>query len=106
MIVKAFAATLTPQMTESTAGTRPIKVGGRIVGLDIARVSAVVGMVIVNFKITMSAENSGPQWLQGVAALLDGRAAATFVVLAGIGASLAPDGPARAPTASSAGPHK
>ena len=75
-------------MTESTAGTRPIKVGGRIVGLDIARAFAVVGMVIVNFKITMSAENSGPQWLQGVAALLDGRAAATFVVLAGIGASL------------------
>ncbi|RLE25383.1 MAG: hypothetical protein DRJ50_03060, partial [Actinobacteria bacterium] len=58
------------------------------VGLDIARAFAVVGMVIVNFKITMGAEDTGPQWLRTFAALFDGRAAATFVVLAGIGASL------------------
>ncbi len=45
-------------------------------------------MVIVNFKVTMSAESSGPQWLRSVAAVFDGRAAATFVILAGIGASL------------------
>ena len=45
-------------------------------------------MVIVNFKITMGADNSGPEWLRTFAALFDGRAAATFVVLAGIGASL------------------
>ena len=45
-------------------------------------------MVIVNFKITMSAEEEGPSWLRTLAALFDGRAAATFVVLAGIGASL------------------
>ncbi|NOX31135.1 MAG: DUF1624 domain-containing protein [Actinobacteria bacterium] len=62
--------------------------GGRIIGLDIARAFAIVGMVMVNFKITMSADNSGPQWLRTFAALFDGRAAATFVVLAGIGASL------------------
>jgi uncharacterized protein len=60
----------------------------RIIGLDIARAFAIVGMVIVNFKITMSAEEEGPQWLRTFAALFDGRAAATFVVLAGIGASL------------------
>lgn len=60
----------------------------RIVGLDIARAFAIIGMVIVNFKITMSAETNGPQWLRSFAALFDGRAAATFVVLAGIGASL------------------
>ncbi|MFV0307328.1 MAG: DUF418 domain-containing protein [Desertimonas sp.] len=60
----------------------------RIIGLDIARAFAVVGMVIVNFKLTMGAEEAGPQWLRTVAAVFDGRAAATFVVLAGIGASL------------------
>lgn len=45
-------------------------------------------MVIVNFKYTMGAESSGPTWLRNFTALFDGRAAATFVVLAGIGASL------------------
>lgn len=45
-------------------------------------------MVIVNFKITMGSEGDGPPWLRTAAALFDGRAAATFVVLAGIGASL------------------
>ncbi|MCP5024989.1 MAG: DUF1624 domain-containing protein [Actinomycetia bacterium] len=76
-------------MTDQAAQARPTaRVGGRIVGLDIARALAIVGMVIVNFKITMSAEDSGPQWLRSFAAVFDGRAAATFVVLAGIGASL------------------
>ena len=60
----------------------------RIIGLDIARAFAIVGMVIVNFKLTMGAEEDDPAWLRGIAALFDGRAAATFVVLAGIGASL------------------
>lgn len=64
------------------------RAGKRIIGLDIARAFAIVGMVIVNFKVTMGAERNGPQWLRSFAALFDGRAAATFVVLAGIGASL------------------
>ncbi len=58
-------------------------------GLDIARAIAIVGMVIVNFKVAMGAEGGGPAWLRTAAAMLDGRAAALFVVLAGIGASLA-----------------
>ncbi len=77
-------------MSESTT-TAPAPraaAGKRIIGLDIARAFAVVGMVIVNFKVTMSAETNGPQWLRSFAAIFDGRAAATFVVLAGIGASL------------------
>jgi len=45
-------------------------------------------MVVVNFKITMSAQDNGSQWLRTFAAVFDGRAAATFVILAGIGASL------------------
>ena len=61
---------------------------GRIIGLDIARAFAIIGMVIVNFKIAMGAEEAGPQWLRTFAAMFDGRAAATFVILAGVGASL------------------
>lgn len=70
------------------ASTAPSRSTGRIIGLDIARAFAVVGMVMVNFKVTMSAETEGAQWLRTFAALFDGRAAATFVVLAGVGASL------------------
>ncbi len=76
-------------MTEpATEATNKPAASRRIIGLDIARAFAIVGMVIVNFKVTMSAEDSGPQWLRTFAALFDGRAAATFVVLAGVGASL------------------
>ena len=62
--------------------------GSRLEGLDLARYLAFVGMVIVNFKIAMGAENE-----HGVVgyltSALEGRAAATFVVLAGIGLGLA-----------------
>ncbi|MDJ0923283.1 MAG: heparan-alpha-glucosaminide N-acetyltransferase domain-containing protein [Acidimicrobiia bacterium] len=60
----------------------------RIIGLDIARAFAIVGMVIVNFNVVMSNGVAEPAWLHVVATSLEGRAAATFVVLAGIGASL------------------
>lgn len=60
----------------------------RIVGFDIARALAVFGMVVVNFKIVMVAKQGGPTWLNSAVGLLDGRAAATFVVLAGAGISL------------------
>lgn len=62
--------------------------GNRILGFDFARALAVLGMVIVNFKVVMSAEHAGPAWLVWLAGLLDGRAAATFVILAGVGVSL------------------
>lgn len=45
-------------------------------------------MVIVNFKIVMGAAENGSAWLVFLLSLFDGRAAATFVVLAGIGISL------------------
>ncbi len=60
----------------------------RIIGLDFARALAVFGMVIVNFKIAMGAEANGPAWLIELTGLLSGKAAATFVILAGIGISL------------------
>lgn len=65
--------------------------GNRLEGLDLARYVAFVGMVIVNFKIAMGAEGgeSGEGMLNLLTTALEGRAAATFVVLAGIGLGLA-----------------
>jgi uncharacterized protein len=60
----------------------------RIIGYDLARALALFGMVVVNFKIVMGATDNGPPWLVGLTGLLEGRAAATFVLLAGIGISL------------------
>lgn len=60
----------------------------RLEGLDLARYLAFVGMVIVNFKIAMGAERS-EGFLGVMTSALEGRAAATFVVLAGIGLGLA-----------------
>ncbi len=45
-------------------------------------------MVIVNFKIVMGASEAGPGWFVWLIGLLEGRAAAIFVVLAGVGMSL------------------
>lgn len=60
----------------------------RIEGYDIARAAAVFGMVLVNFKVAMGAEEAGAAWLVAMTGLVDGKAAATFVVLAGVGMSL------------------
>jgi uncharacterized membrane protein YeiB len=60
----------------------------RLAGLDLARYLAFVGMVIVNFKIVMGAEG-GSGFASYFMQLLEGRAAATFVVLAGLGLGLA-----------------
>lgn len=53
----------------------------RLDGLDVARFLAFIGMVIVNFGVVMAAE--GPLF-----DALAGKAAATFVILAGIGIGL------------------
>ncbi len=60
----------------------------RILGYDLARALAVFGMVVVNFKVVMGAEANAPAWARWSLGILDGRAAATFVVLAGAGISL------------------
>ena len=60
----------------------------RLDGLDLARYIAFVGMVIVNFKIAMGADDSAG-FAATISGLFEGRAAATFVVLAGIGLGLA-----------------
>ena len=53
----------------------------RIVGYDLARAIALLGMIVVNYKIVMGAEESGPLWLTGLVGLLDGRAAATLSLI-------------------------
>jgi len=62
--------------------------GGRVVGYDIARALAILGMVVVHFSLVMADDHARPVWMAWVLALLDGRAAATFMILAGIGLTL------------------
>lgn len=61
--------------------TNPTK--QRLTGIDVARAVAIFGMIIVNFKIVLGAE--GANWLVALAGIFDGKASATFVVLAGMG---------------------
>lgn len=58
----------------------------RIIGIDVARALAVIGMIIVNFKVVFGAQGDG--WAKWFAIALEGKAAATFVVLAGVGLAL------------------
>jgi len=60
----------------------------RIVGYDVARAMAFLGMVFVNFWVLMDNTISCPDWLVFFLELIQGRAAATFVVLAGAGLTL------------------
>jgi len=58
----------------------------RIIGIDVARALAVIGMILVNFKVVFG--ENGQSWVKSFASIFDGKAAATFVVLAGIGLAL------------------
>ncbi|VAX09286.1 hypothetical protein MNBD_GAMMA26-369 [hydrothermal vent metagenome] len=60
----------------------------RLEGLDLARFIAFVGMVIVNFNTVMVSVGHEGGDFSGIATALQGRAAATFVVLAGLGLGL------------------
>jgi len=60
----------------------------RLDGIALSRFIAYTGIEIVNFKIAMGAEG-GSGVLSYLTVALEGRAAATFVVLAGIGLGLA-----------------
>jgi uncharacterized membrane protein len=60
----------------------------RIAGYDIARSFALLGMVVVHFSLVLASDRSGPGWLVSILGFLDGRAAATFVILAGVGLTL------------------
>jgi len=60
----------------------------RIEAYDVARAFAILGMIIVNFKIVMDSNEAGSDTLIFLTSLLEGRAAALFVVLAGVSLSL------------------
>jgi uncharacterized protein len=57
----------------------------RIEGFDVARALAILGMVLVHFGLILAREGWRDSRLAGLLDLLDGRAAATFLVLAGLG---------------------
>jgi uncharacterized protein len=78
------AHVLSPPPGMSRSGSRSY----RIAGYDLARAVALLGMVFVNFKYQMEAEEYGTPWQTWLSDLLDGRPAATFVILAGAGLSL------------------
>ena len=61
----------------------------RLIGLDFARFLAFFGMVVVNFTVAMGAAEGTEQWANWVGTAFEGRAAATFVILAGLGLGLA-----------------
>ena len=61
----------------------------RLHGLDLARYLALAGMVLVNFRLAMAVEADGGGLLAGFFHLLEGKASATFVTLAGVGLVLA-----------------
>lgn len=58
----------------------------RIIGVDVARALAIFGMIIVNFKMVFGSHGSSE--LHSFLDILDGKAASTFVVLAGVGIAL------------------
>ncbi|AYV25073.1 heparan-alpha-glucosaminide N-acetyltransferase domain-containing protein [Vibrio mediterranei] len=61
-----------------------LKKNQRIEGLDFTRFIAFFGMVLVNFKIVMELEGQG-EVIEFFILAVEGKAAATFVVLAGLG---------------------
>lgn len=71
-----------------SADESPVAATHRIVGYDLARALAILGMVIVHFALVLSRDDPYRGAVGKLVKLLDGRAAATFVVLAGVGLTL------------------
>ena len=81
----ALRKTFSPYL-DSTVRTIPPN--NRILGYDLARAGAFFGMLVVNFSVLMGSGSSAANWLDWLTGIIRGRAAATFVVLAGAGLSL------------------
>lgn len=60
----------------------------RVDGFDIARALAIYGMMVVHFMLVMTDGTPSEGWSERLLEVLDGRPAATFMVLAGIGITL------------------
>lgn len=74
--------------TAATPATPEGRTESRIQGFDIARALAIFGMITVNYRSTFPIDRAGPDWLEWAAGQVNGRAAALFVFLAGIGIAL------------------
>ena len=68
--------------------SQSLSLNNRIIGYDLARAVALLGMLLVNFSVLLGNGSSDPTWLDHFIEMIRGRAAATFVVLAGVGLSL------------------
>ena len=77
------ARTSDPSLSEITAPA-----AARLEGVDFARAIAFLGMMMVNFHIYIHNAETDPAWMTQLASLFSGRAAATFVFIAGIGTAL------------------
>lgn len=60
----------------------------RLIGLDLARCLAFAGMVVVNFSLLFGVDNGSAGVAGWVITMFEGRASATFVILAGLGVAL------------------
>lgn len=58
----------------------------RIIGINVARALAIIGMIIVNFNVVFS--KNGYSWVKSFASIFDGKSNATLAVLAGFGPAL------------------
>lgn len=72
-----------PSLSEITAPS-----AARLEGIDFARAIAFLGMMMVNFHIYIHNADTDPAWMTQLANLFSGRAAATFVFIAGVGTAL------------------
>ena len=68
----------------STGGTS----GDRVIGFDLARGLAFLGMVVVNYRVMLGFGAREPEYLATFLGRFTGRAAPLFVMLAGIGVTL------------------
>lgn len=75
-------------LRESETRPKECEPASRLIGCDVARALAILGMMIVHFSEVLAGVKWPPSLLKDVMGLLDGRAAATFVVLAGVGVAL------------------
>ena len=60
----------------------------RIIGYDLARGLAILIMVVINFKVMLSVNDTFPGWLSSAVDFMDRRAAVMLVMIAGAGISL------------------
>jgi uncharacterized protein len=74
--------------TEARPVVKAVSKAPRIEGFDVARALAILGMMMVHFMLVMTDKVAAERWSDVLLFLLDGRPAATFVILAGIGVTL------------------